>query len=194
MNAIGTPLLPPPLTTPTLVIGYGNPGRQDDGLGNAFVSELERRLGRSDAYRSEEQQLEQQRSDKQSSEIKAPHATRLILESAYQLTVEDSLSICDVNQVVFVDASLNLDQPYQIETLEAETSPSIGSHTLTPGGVLALAKALYQHCPRAYVVAIKGYAFDDFNEALSEGASKNLDSALEAFEHYFGLRANGDKQ
>jgi len=106
----------------------------------------------------------------------------------------DLVAICDVDQVVFVDASLTLDKPYQIEPLVAEDSPSIGSHTLSPGGVLALAKALYQHCPRAYVVAIKGYAFDDFQEALSEGARKNLDSALDAFETYFGLRANGGNQ
>ena len=30
-------LSPPPRT---LIIGYGNPGRQDDGLGPAFVSRL----------------------------------------------------------------------------------------------------------------------------------------------------------
>jgi hypothetical protein len=60
-----------------LVIGYGNPGRHDDGLGPAFAELVEK--------------------------LDLDHVT---VEAGYQLTVEDAAIISEHDVVVFVDAAM----------------------------------------------------------------------------------------
>lgn len=134
-----------------LFIGYGNPGRQDDGLGPAFIQSLECVNG---------------------------VAEKVTLTSNYQLTVEDALDIADYEKVVFIDASLNATEPFSFNKLETSSEQSLGSHQLLPESVLQLCQTLYHAKPDAYVLAIRGYEFDDFKEALSAQAQANLNAAL----------------
>lgn len=132
----------------TLVIGYGNPGRQDDGLGPAFI----------DAFSGE--------SDK------------IALQSNYQLTVEDALELKNYKQVIFVDASINCNEPFDLTEITATNNSGFGSHSLTPNALIQLCHTLYQHYPSAYILAIRGYEFDAFEEKLSDKAHNNLQQAL----------------
>lgn len=133
----------------TLIIGYGNPGRQDDGLGPAFI----------DASQNKPETI--------------------ALQSNYQLTVEDALDIKDYQQVIFVDASLDCVEPFRLEEITTTNNSGFGSHSLTPQALIQLCHTLYQHSPKAYILAIRGYEFDQFEEKLSDKANNNLNQAIE---------------
>lgn len=145
-------LSPPPRT---LIIGYGNPGRQDDGLGPAFVSRLIR-----------QQDL----------------PVWLTTASAYQLEVELAETLLSCDRVVFVDATLEAGAPFSFRRIQADASgEGFGSHSLSPGALLALCAVIYGHQPEGYVLAIQGIEFDLFEEQLSSDAQNNLKEASEFF-------------
>ena len=133
----------------TIIIGYGNPGRQDDGLGPAFI----------DSFQALSEKVE--------------------LQSNYQLTVEDALEINNYEQVIFVDASIDCQTSFHLEKITQTNNSGFGSHSLTPQAVIQLSNSLYQHFPKAYILAIRGYEFDQFEEKLSNAAKENLNRALE---------------
>jgi len=133
-----------------LLIGYGNPGRQDDGLGPAMVVKLEK------------QGIE-----------------HVVLDSDYQLTVEKAYEIAEYQMVIFVDAVLEGIAPYSFHLLDASDPGSVSSHSLSPQTVLYLAKILFQAKTKAYLLGIKGYEFDQFEEKLSEKAEGNLNQAYD---------------
>lgn len=134
-----------------LFIGYGNPGRQDDGLGPAFIQALE--------------------NDPDICE-------KINLSSNYQLTVEDAYDIADYSKVVFVDASLTAPSPFTFDPVQGDKQQILGSHQLHPESVIQLCQTLYEEQPEAYILAIRGYEFDEFKEALSKQAMNNLEAAL----------------
>lgn len=131
-----------------LFIGYGNPGRRDDGLGPALAERVER-LG-------------------------IPGVTA---DSDYQLTVEDAESVARHDVVVFADASVSGAEPFTFRRLAPRGAPGFSSHSVEPEEVLALAEALFGARPEAYVLGLRGYEFDAFGEGLSLRASVNLDEA-----------------
>lgn len=135
-----------------LLYGFGNPGRLDDGIGPAFISALEQR--------------------------NFPAAE---LEVNYQLSVEDALTLSHFPRVIFVDASLNGEEPFAFKALQpAPQGISFSSHSLTPQEALAAAEDLFGTKPRAWLLSIRGYEFGEFGERLSEGAKANLEHALAA--------------
>jgi hydrogenase maturation protease len=137
----------------TLVIGYGNPGRLDDGLGPAFAER-----------------------------IKSLDLPGVTVESNYQLNIEDAELISSYDVVVFADASLNCTAPYDFQSLE-QKAPMIGfsSHSISASSLLGLANELFGASPRAWSMAIRGYDFNEFGEYLSPRAQDNLESAVRFF-------------
>jgi hydrogenase maturation protease len=134
-----------------LVIGYGNPGRLDDGLGPAFAER-----------------------------VQALALPDVLTDADYQLNVEDAAQVAQYDVVLFVDASTNAEAPYTLEPLKAEhTGLGFSSHSVSPAVVLGLASSLFGASPRAYLLAIRGYAFDGFGEGLSPGAAANLAAAVD---------------
>ncbi|MBN1918725.1 MAG: hydrogenase maturation protease [Verrucomicrobia bacterium] len=140
-----------------LVIGYGNPGRLDDGLGPAFARELER--------------------------AGLPGVT---VDADYQLAVEDAQAVAEHEVVVFVDASLTAPEPFTFRRIEANAGGQFSSHIVEPEGVLALAQQLFGATTEAYVLGIRGYVFDEFGETISEQAQANLAAALAFLERVIG--------
>lgn len=136
-----------------LVIGYGNPGRLDDGLGPAFA---ERILA-----------------------LKLPGVA---VESNYQLNIEDAELISKYGTVVFADASVDAGEPFEFQPLEKK-DPSVGfsSHSISAGALLGLAEELFAATPHAFTLAIRGYDFNEFGEWLSDPAQTNLDAAVGFF-------------
>lgn len=135
-----------------LVIGYGNPGRLDDGLGPAFSAKLEK--------------------------LSPANVT---IDSDYQLSVEAADQIKDYDAVVFVDASVDCQEPFEFSEASPKASMHFSSHFFTPGDVLGLAQELFQAKTRGYILAIRGYDFNEFGERLSEKAVNNLEQAAEFF-------------
>lgn len=134
-----------------LVIGYGNPGRLDDGLGPAFAHEAAR--------------LDIDGVD---------------CDADYQLTVESAADIADYDVVLFVDADCTGATPFSITRLEpGSVRPTFSSHHIDPAGVLALAQQLFNVEPECWLVGIRGYTFNAFGEGLSTAAQVNLRETLD---------------
>ena len=132
-----------------LVYGYGNPGRQDDGLGILLAEAIE--------------------------ELEIEGVT---IDSNYQLNAEDAVAVSESDLVFFIDASKNDIAPFSAYPLKPEVEVSFTTHAMSPGSVLALSKELYNKCPDTYMLEIKGYEWA-MQEGLSNQASKNLKKAYE---------------
>lgn len=133
------------------MIGYGNPGRRDDGLGPALAAAME-----------------------------AQGSPGLDVESDYQLTVEDSHAVAEHDLVIFADAALEGREPFYFRLLEPRLDGPAGgvsSHGVEAEEVLALAGQLFDARPEAYVLGIRGYEFNRFEEGLSERGQANLEAA-----------------
>jgi len=93
--------------------------------------------------------------------------------------------------VVFVDASVEVEEPFAFTELAPAPQIAMTTHELRPGAVLALCEELYGRRPSAFVLAIKGYEWD-LREGLSTRAEKNLAAALDFLVKWLGADpANG---
>ena len=134
----------------TLILGWGNPGRGDDGLGPEFVRAM--------------------------LELDLPGVAT---DSDYQLQVEDAVAVARFSRVVFVDADRSGAEPFWLDRLWPQDGAlSFSTHSVSPATVLALARDLFEAEPEAWILGIRGYEFDEFREQLSDGARSNLDQAV----------------
>ena len=131
-----------------LVIGFGNPGRRDDGLGPALVAALEQR-----------------------------NLPGVSLDANYQLNIEDATAVAEHPVVIFVDASAVDDAPYCVREVTPRFQESFTSHSITPQMVLGYAHHYFGADTRAYLLGIRGYEFNEFGERLSADARANLERA-----------------
>lgn len=137
-----------------LVYGYGNPGRQDDGLGAAFVQMLEEWL----------------------SENSFPHITT---DCNYQLNIEDAAAVADKKMVIFVDASQEDIEDYSFTKVEAsDARVEFSMHAVSSSFVIDLCQKIYGKVPEAWLLHIRGYEWD-FKEELTPKAKKNLQLAFQ---------------
>ncbi len=137
-----------------LIYAYGNPGRQDDGLGNALVEALGPWIA--------EQGMDQ-----------------VEVDSNFQLNIEDADNIKDKDAVVFVDASIEDIGQFHFGRVEpSEGRSEFTLHSASPAYILALCIGLYNRHPETYLLQIRGYEWE-FQEGLSPGAAENLDAALD---------------
>ncbi|MGB5072621.1 MAG: hydrogenase maturation protease [Bacteroidota bacterium] len=132
-----------------LLIGYGNPGRLDDGLGPALAAAVENW-----------------------------NVEGLTVDADYQLSVEDANDVAKHDVVIFADASVNGREPYYVEKVEPKEALSFSSHSVEPSVLLHLAQTLFQSTSRAYILGIRGYEFNEFGERLSPRATENLEKAI----------------
>lgn len=139
--------------TGTLVIGYGNPGRMDDGLGPALASRIAR-MG-----------LE-----------------GVTTMADYQLTVEMAEVVSRSCLVIFADAASKGCEPFSFSEISLVAPAAWDNHRLEPSALLRIASALFGSAPSAYMLAIRGYKFDEFDERLSAKAESNLEQAAKWLE------------
>jgi len=64
--------------------------------------------------------------------------------------------------------------------------PSFTSHSVSPGAVLALARDHFGARCEAWLLGVRGYAFEPFVETLTDGARSNLASAVDALKAMIG--------
>ena len=132
-----------------LLIGYGNPGRLDDGLGPALAEAVEK--------------------------MNLPGVT---VEADYQLTVEDAAEAARHRAVIFADVAVSGRAPFFFRRLAAGGATSFSSHILEPQNVLALAAEMFGAEVEGFALGIRGYEFNEFGERLSAGARENLAQAV----------------
>lgn len=139
-----------------LILGYGNPGRQDDGLGPAIAEAVE-----------------------------AWGLPNVTAETPYQLNIEDAATLAEHDVVVFVDASVDAQEPYSLKRIAPAAEITFTSHSVSPESVLALCQDHFHAKPEAYVLAVRGYAFE-FEEGLTPKARENMTSALACVQALIG--------
>jgi hydrogenase maturation protease len=131
-----------------LVIGHGNPGRQDDGLGPALASALE-----------------------------AKSLPNVTVEATYLLEPEVAELVSRHDVAVFVDAAVTGPEPFSVQAVSPAETLTFSTHGYGASEIMGLAHHLFGSVARGYVLAVRGYQFDDFGEALSERARENLEQA-----------------
>ena len=138
-----------------LVYGYGNPGRQDDGLGLEMVKKIEEW-------------------------IEEHHIKNIETDTNYQLNVEDAERISKKDVVVFVDATKDEEvHEFKFTHLqEVETKPEFTTHAASPEYVLHVCNELFKKNPRTCVMAVRGYSWD-MKEGLTDNARLNLEQAFQ---------------
>ena len=144
-----------------LIYGYGNPGRQDDGLGIRLSQRLE-------DWVSENQ------------------ITGVEFDNNYQLNIEDAEMISRFDVVVFVDATLEPIQGIHWSCIDPSDSRiEFTMHAVSPAFVLDLCTKLFQTTPEAYLLQIKGAAWE-FTEGLSSTGKENVHRAIRKLKHMVG--------
>lgn len=140
----------------TLLIGIGNSGRSDDGLGWAFLDRIQQQA----AFDGR-------------------------VEYRYQLQVEDAALISDVQHVIFIDSYRGeLPNGFQLTRCEPSRDFAFTTHVLSPGAVLSLCRDLYKRVPRADALMIQGTSWD-LRIGMSPDAERRLENALQFFERYW---------
>jgi len=140
--------------SPTILIyGYGNPGRQDDGVGVAFAESLRHWAA-------------------------AENLANLSFEVNYQLVPEDALTLAAVDIVIFADASgeEGIDA-YAFSPLTPVDTIAFTTHAMTPESILALCEELYDKNPKAFLMRLRGYSWEPA-ATTTEKAGENVTAAL----------------
>jgi hydrogenase maturation protease len=150
---------PGTLAPRVLLIGYGNPGRGDDGLGPALAAAIEKLS-----------------------------LSGVSVEIDYQLTVDHAALIAAHDIVVFADAMMGLADPFHFSEVGTGQLNALGSHQVTPEAAMALAGLLFGHRPPAWMLAMAGDQFGEVKEGLSPQAEDHLRLALSFLESWLGAR------
>ena len=132
-----------------LFYGFGNPAREDDAIGPLLADRVEK-LGLAD----------------------------ITVDSDYQLTVEDAADVAAHDVVVFADASVEGDESFTFTRLQPERQESFSSHSVSPQGVLGLARDLFGAESEAWMLAVRGISFAMFTETMTQQAEDNLEKAF----------------
>jgi hydrogenase maturation protease len=139
----------------TLILGYGNTLRKDDGLGIYAALAL--------------------------ASLDLPTDVEIL--TYQQLSPELSSMLAKVDHAIFVDAALtsNEEKPGTIKTRTLQprtTQPSSITHHFDPETLLAMAGALYGHVPQAMLFSVTAASFD-LEESLSPEVTEAVPVLIE---------------
>ncbi len=133
----------------SLVIGYGNSLRSDDGIG-IRVAEM---VG-----------------DWQLAEVRSL--------CVHQLTPELAADVAEVDLVIFVDAGSTIElNTIELRHLKPLNISEFRSHFSDPTTILSLAHSLYDKCPQAWWLIVPGVNFQ-LGDRLSAVAETGVSQAL----------------
>ncbi len=138
----------------TLVIGYGNPLRGDDGAGYVAAELLRERL--------------------------ANPAVEIVSEQ--QLLPEMMQAVAEAKLVIFIDASVS-GRTGKFHKIPLRPAPSCGrfTHHATPEALLAGAQALYGNTPEAVHYLIPGRFFEAGQE-MTPSVRRAVNDLVETLE------------
>jgi len=131
-----------------LVLGYGNPGRGDDGLGPALAERIE-----------------------------GLDLAGVTVDTAYQLNIEDGAAAADHDLVILADAAVKGSEPFSVRRVTPAAEITFTSHLVSAESILAISRDSFGRVPECWLIGIRGYEFDLY-EVLSEKAERNLAAAF----------------
>jgi hydrogenase maturation protease len=132
-----------------LVIGYGNTLRGDDGVGTRVAEAV--------------------------GALRLPGVRTLICQ---QLSPEHAEPLSQAHTVVFVDAAVDAPKEVQLRPLEPGETTQLMAHAADPRTMLALARDVFGHAPRAWWLTIPAVNLE-FGEELTPAARRGLEAAVE---------------
>jgi hydrogenase maturation protease len=149
----------------TLIIGYGNADRQDDGAGWHILKNIAERLNKNIP-------------EDPGAAIEIEHE---IVDLIFILQIYPELAetISNYKRVCFVDAHTS-DIPEKISwvNLSPEYEKSPLTHHMSPRTVLSISQTIYNRIPEALLVSIRGYYFK-FERELSPQTEQLVQEAAE---------------
>lgn len=139
------------MNAPVVVFAVGNPSRGDDAIGPELAARLE-----------------------------AADLPGVEVIVDFQLQVEHALDLEDRELAIFIDAAVDLDEPFELRPATPSRDRSHTSHALSPAAVLET----FERCtggtaPPALVLAVRGEQFELGTE-LSDAARQNVEAAWSA--------------
>ena len=147
-----------------LIIGYGNPDREDDGVAWHILRALTMKLGLASP---------------ESYEDEFPEFTLIDFAFHLQLTPEMAEDISPYQYVCFVDAHTgNIPEPVRLINVESEFQASPFTHHLTPQSLLSMCETIYEKKPEAALLSVLGHRFL-FSRQLSEETAQLVPQAVE---------------
>ena len=131
----------------TIIVGYGNIDRSDDGVAYGIINLVRQALGQK-ILEDEDTGLE-----KLDGEIDSVFLTQLVPDIMELLT--------GFEQIIFVDAHAGADmEDLNCSKVTPQYVSSTFTHHMTPDVILAFLKTLYQHESEAYIVSVRAHNFD----------------------------------
>jgi hydrogenase maturation protease len=160
----------------TIVFGYGNPDRQDDGVAWHVLVALAKQLGRQAPLLIDDEFL--------------PADGTPDLRYDLQLTPELAEILAGYQRACFVDAHTgNIPDEISLVAVKGEFQRSPFTHHMTPATCLAMTQTLYGSNPETILVSVRGYEFG-FEHTLSVRTRVLADRAAERI--YAWLTAGED--
>jgi hydrogenase maturation protease len=142
--------MPPPI----LIFAIGNESRGDDAIAPLLLRKLSDWLetqGRSGQFE--------------------------LLEE-FQLQVEHAVDMIGRERVLFIDACMDIPEPYNFYRAQTNGNRTLYSHAITPDAVLSTYLQVYrQNPPPAFVLGIRGEKFE-LGSTLSPEARQHMELAL----------------
>jgi len=137
------------MVAPLLVFAVGNESRGDDALAPLLVRRLQAEFVSDQVEFIED----------------------------FQLQVEHVTDLQGRDAVLFVDADMSCEAPFQFSAISAAQDNSYTSHAMTPFALLHTYVQVYgTGAPPSFLLRIRGYGFE-LGDDLSEEASVNLQHA-----------------
>jgi hydrogenase maturation protease len=139
---------------PLLVLGYGNTLRRDDSAGPLLAEE-----------------------------IAAEGYPGVYAVACAQLSPEHAAWVAEAGAVVFVDAMVGGDERVRLLPLDPVASGQVRTHGLIPEALLGLARDIYGHTPRAWLLPVPAEDFR-FGEQLSALTQAGMAEARRVLDHF----------
>lgn len=158
-------------TTPmrTLIIGFGNPDRQDDGVAWHILESLSDRYGGLSIATCA--------ADILIADFSPGSCPALLYQ--LQLTPELVELFTGFDQIIFIDAQTGeTAQGVQVVAIDPVYKSSPLTHHLTPDACMALLRTVYRHSADGILLTIQGSEFG-FGSGLSPMTAEYADQAVE---------------
>lgn len=135
--------------TNILIFGYGNLSRGDDALGPLLIEYIQKNAA----------------------------FTGLDLITDFQLQIEHALDLEGRDLVLFVDAAVDCDQPFELNRLAPEQDKSYTTHAMSPASVLSVfQRVVHKQPPPCFLFSVQALSFE-LGDDLSDQARVNLSLA-----------------
>lgn len=156
-----------------LIVGYGNPDREDDGVAWHILRALTEKLGVNTPNSYEDE---------------FPVLEHIDFAFHLQLTPEMAEDVSIYEYVCFVDAHTgSIPEPVRMIDVESEFQHSPFTHHLTPQSLMSMCEAIYARKPDAVLLSVLGHRFL-FTRQLSKETARLVPQAVELIWNWMAER------